>query len=196
MSLQQPEIMAAKWSSQHRVFVMATSLPLPFCYLCYLSLKICLKSPVISFQPLLQEGKGMGPTDLEEGAGEGARVVIHYSKILFAGAVMPQVCAHVGLCSSRSDSVKNQRSAAALSRKLLASNVMAAQHPVEDPGQFCQFCQMAVNYIKASARCRPHKLMASVCVCVAFPTLSACSLMLTSGGYKGVLAHVNKLSGN
>eukprot|EP00884_Botryococcus_braunii_P006175 jgi/Botrbrau1/15559/Bobra.0274s0003.1 len=59
-----------------------------------------------------------------------------------------EVCAHVGLCSSRAGAAKNQHLASAVSRKLLASDDLVAQKPVEDPGQFCQFCQMAVNYIK------------------------------------------------
>jgi hypothetical protein len=58
-----------------------------------------------------------------------------------------QVCSHVGLCA-KSPAVQSQVEAStAASRKLLAAE-LAAEDRLQDPGQFCQFCQMAVNYIK------------------------------------------------
>lgn len=85
-----------------------------------------------------------------------------------------QVCQHVGLCSSRSaKAVKSEAASASVSRKLLAANATSAQ-PVEDPGQFCQFCQMAVNYIKVRSCPLCSHSVCSGCCQLAIPRNSPC----------------------
>ena len=62
-----------------------------------------------------------------------------------------QVCAAVGLCQSAAGIGANASAAtAATARKLLAdASAGAGAGALGDPSPFCQFCTVAISYIKA-----------------------------------------------
>ena len=62
-----------------------------------------------------------------------------------------QVCAAVGLCQSAAGNAANASVAtAAAARKLLAGAAAGAgAGALGDPSPFCQFCTVAISYIKA-----------------------------------------------